>query len=285
MKRQTKTVSKRTYSLKGAIPRFVTLCGAGANLTPLSQLRFSETDKFGQDVEINRIEFAKTKFANHEEVANYLNQNAYEDFSIEEGESTWTVLGTDAEKFEDVQPIEYEDGVLYFIGKLKVPTEEDQPAAEIVEKEEFSDKTKEETVKATTEVVEEVVQESAEETVDEKENATSEETTSEEVSAEFEAEKEQEEVITTEEVAVAEFSMADVMAELSALRAELAETKENLAKFEQTNEEVVDETVLVIQNSNAINSDEIISEDVKQKDEKAVKFSQKIQNDLFGLRG
>lgn len=280
MKRQTKTIKKRTYSLKGAIPSFITLCGAGANLTPLSQLRYSENEKFGQDIEINRIEFAKTKFGSHEEVANYLNENAYEEFSITESDDTWVVLGAEADKFEDVKPVEYEDGVLYFIGKLKVPTEEETPAAEVISAEEFSQpEEKDEPMTC----VEEIVKQSDEEKIDEEINVATEEATSEEISTEFTAEEEIKEEVT-DEVAT-EYSMADVMAELTALKTELAETKEKLVQFEQTTEEVVDEEEVLIQNSNAINSDEIISEEIKEKDEKAVKFSQKLQNNLFGLRG
>lgn len=323
MKRQTKIIKKRTYSLKGAIPSFITLCGAGANLTPLSQLRYSENEKFGQDIEINRIEFAKTKFGSHEEVANYLNENAYEEFSITESGDTWVVLGAEADKFEDVKPVEYEDGVLYFIGKLKVPTDEETPAAEIISAEEFAakkkdDESKEDPSEEKTETPDEEAGEEGNEPDEAKKKKkkakledasisdgspakkkpdvlkTKEEVYSNEedntakqetTSEEVSTEftAEEKEEIVTEEVV--EFSMADVINQLAVLKAELAETKEKLVQFEQTKEVLVDEEEVLIQNSNAINSDEIISEEIKEKDEKAVKFSQKLQNNLFGLRG
>jgi hypothetical protein len=137
MKRQTKTVTKRTYSMKGAIPRFITLCQAGANLTPLSKLKFSESEKFGSDVEINRIEFSKTKFDTQEAVEAYLTENAYEEFTVTDSNETWTVLGAETDKFENIQSVEYEDGVLYFIGKLKQDENIETPAAEVTDVEEF----------------------------------------------------------------------------------------------------------------------------------------------------
>lgn len=298
MKRQKKTVEKRTYAMKGAIPRFVSLVSRGANFTPLAQLRYDETDKFGQDVEIHRIEFSKTSFATQAQVESYLQENAYEDFSIEEGKATWVVLGQDAEKFEDVQPIEYEDGVLYFVGKLKeeVANEEsvDAPAAEVISSEEFSEDKPEEVT------TEEVVQESDEEVVESSEETDTEveEVSSEEGEEGFTAEEVTTEEATQEEVTeeVKTFSAEEVMSridaieakfaeEKAALEAEITELKEKLEKFEEKTEETIDENEIVIQNSQAVISDEIIKEEIKEKDEKAEKFSQNRKNDLFGLRG
>lgn len=315
MKRKTRTVTKRTYSMKGAIPRFITLCGVGANLTPLSQLKYSEAEKFGQDVEINRIEFAKTTFATKEEVETYLTENAYEDFSVNDTDETWTVLGQDSDKFEDVQPIEYEDGVLYFIGKLKVEENIETPAAEITSAEEFAakkpddDESKEDPKEEAGETpAEEDAEEKKEKMEDpsiedgspakaqpdagkklkkkapevysEETDTTAKESTSEEVKADFAAE-EKEEVVPEIKVEFGD----ELVAKFDALELLIKDLQEKLLKYEEKEQLTIDETPIVIQNSNAVNSDEIIKEETKNKDEKAEKFSLNRTNDLFGLRG
>jgi hypothetical protein len=135
MKRTKKKVEKRTYALKNAFPRFVSIVDRGANLIPLSELRFSEdgTERFA-DVDINRIVFSKEVFKDKEAVESYLQENNYEEYSIDEVEETFVVAGTDADKFSDIQNIEYDDGVMYFIGKLKEEIA-DEPVTAIVESE------------------------------------------------------------------------------------------------------------------------------------------------------
>lgn len=121
MKRTTRKVEKRTFTLKNAIPRFVSIVGRGANLAPLAELRYSENETFS-DVEINQIVFSKDKF-DRQGVEQYLTENDYEDFSIEEDEATFIVPGLDSNKFEEVSNIEYVDGVKFYIGKLKESVE------------------------------------------------------------------------------------------------------------------------------------------------------------------
>lgn len=134
MKRNTRKVTKRTFTLQNALPRFVSIVSRGANLTPLSELRFSDdADKFSE-VEINRIVFTKDKFS-REQVEAYLNENDYAEFSIEETEETFEVPGVDADKFEDVAQIEYGDGVMFYVGKLAVETDGNQATTQVVDAE------------------------------------------------------------------------------------------------------------------------------------------------------
>jgi flagellar biosynthesis GTPase FlhF len=326
MKRKTKTVEKRTYSLRGAIPRFVSLVARGANFTPIAQLKYGESEQFGQDVEINRIVFTKSAFATSAQVESYLTDNAYEDFEVQDAGDTWLVAGQDSDKFEDVQPIEYEEGVMYFIGKLKVEENVEAPAAEVTASEEFAETTTKElpmldvaAEQTPNEAVADHNEEASETTVEEeaedesteaiaqddatlppfanrpadgskkirkkKKEAMSEEVKPEEQTSEH---QEVEEGLTTQEE-VRTFTQEDVKALIEAVKADfaadIAQLKEKLEKFEQTNEEVVDSNEIVIQNSQAVNSDEILKEETEQKDEKAVKFSQNRKYDLFGLRG
>lgn len=195
--------------MKGAVPTFVSLVNRGANFTPFAQLRYNEKEQFGQDVEIHRVEFSKQVFESQEAVDAYLSENHFEQYTIEESENTWTVLGEDADKFEDVKPIEYEDGVLYFIGKLKEHSTEEAPAAEVTEAEEFADKQSEETVE-NPEASEEVVKESADlsadiKSEDEEVNSEVKEPASEEVESQFTEEKEEVEEISEEADKFAQF--------------------------------------------------------------------------------
>ena len=115
MKRKVKEVEKRTYKLKGAFPTFVSLVDRGANFTPLKELRFSENEKFSQDVEINRIEFSKNVFKDQAAVEAYLAENDYQEYSVIDSGETFSVLGVESDKFQEVQPLELEEGVLYFV--------------------------------------------------------------------------------------------------------------------------------------------------------------------------
>lgn len=131
MKRVTKEIKKRTSAMVNAFPRFVSVVDRGANLIPLSRLQYSENAKFN-DVEINRIEFSNAQFKDVKAVEDYLTSNGYEEFSIEPTDTGWFVPGVETDLFEDVSNIEYDDGVMYFIGKLKQESE-DAPVANIVE--------------------------------------------------------------------------------------------------------------------------------------------------------
>lgn len=131
MKRVTKEIKKRTSAMVNAFPRFVSVVDRGANLIPLSRLQYSENAKFN-DVEINRIEFSNAQFKDVKAVEDYLTSNGYEEFSIEPTDTGWFVPGVETDLFEDVSNIEYDDGVMYFIGKLKQESE-DAPVADIVE--------------------------------------------------------------------------------------------------------------------------------------------------------
>lgn len=166
MKRTTKTVEKRTFALKNAIPMFVSLVARGANLTPLSELRYSDNEKFSE-VEINRIEFSKEDF-DRNSVEQYLKDNDYVDYSIEETETLFVVPGVDSEEFSDISPIEYSEGVKFYIGKLKEPSEKSQPNADVVEAEILDFEAAEQ---SETEVKEEVTNE---ETISEEQAETSE---------------------------------------------------------------------------------------------------------------
>lgn len=372
MKRAKKTIQKRTYSMKGAIPTFVSLVSRGANFTPFSQLRYSENEQFGQDVEIHRVEFSKLVFDSQEKVDEYLTQNNFEQYTVEEGATTWVVIGAEAEKFEDIQTVEYEDGVLYHLGKLKEVVAEEAPAAEVVASEEFTAEVKEEDKVEEVEISEEVVKESAEEVAEETTNEEvkpeGEESTVEEGEAVFTEEEKVEEVSTEDNLAqfmttekygsngasfrevfdavrnernvIPSFDMLTYLVgdcNYSALRnndfaqfkqnlndyfsavegmigatksltysdeqvvqteedklkiseekfaeviAQLAELSDKVAKFEEKEKETIDEVEVLVQNSQSIQTDEIIESVENKTDEKAAAFAQKRKNDLFGL--
>lgn len=291
MKRAKKTVQKRTYSMKGAIPTFVSLVDRGANFTPLSSLRFTEKESFGQDVEINRIVFAKSQFGTMDAVSNYLKENNYEDFSVTEAGETFLVGNIETEAFEDIQEIEYEDGVKFFIGKLKEGEGEDCPAAEITEAveqhEEFSEVAVEETVEevAKVEASEELVQESQEEVSNEEAVEPEQEASGEESSEEFSAETEEEVVsdIVLDNEETSKF--ADIEGKYEVLLAKFTDLEEKLNKLIEKQEEVLDEPEVLIQNSQSVQHDEIIKDDKLPVDEEAEKFSQRQKQNLFGLRG
>jgi hypothetical protein len=157
MKRTKKTVEKRTYTLKNAFPRFVSIVTRGANFTPFSELKFSDGASMA-DVEINRIEFAKTNFPTKDSVEQYLQSNGFEQYTIDEDKLTFIVPGVEADKFseETIAPIDYEDGIKHFIGKLKQPVS-DEPVGDVIDSEvidQFTQPEAEENVK------EEEVQES-----------------------------------------------------------------------------------------------------------------------------
>lgn len=296
MKRKVKEVEKRTYKLKGAFPTFVSLVDRGANFTPLKELRFSENEKFSQDVEINRIEFSKNVFKDQAAVEAYLAENDYQEYSVIDSGETFSVLGVESDKFQEVQPLELEEGVLYFVGKLKEEdnsshedAEQEQPPAIVVESEEFSDAKPE--AEATTEVVEEekeIVAESDSENKEvsnEQEQEPTEETSTAPEDASFSEEEIKEEVLT-------EVNTSDKFAELEAklekfqeLENKIKELEEKLAKFTEKQEDTIDENEIIIQNSHSVHSDEIVIEQEKSIDETSQKFSEKRRNDLFGLRG
>lgn len=111
---------------------------------------------------------------------------------------------------------------------------------------------------------------------DEETNSATEATTVQESGEGFTAEAEEEKVT---------YTLEEVNVKFTALEAKIAELEEKLAKFEDKEVETIDENEIVIQNSQAVNSDEIIRVDTKDKDERAEKFAQERKNDLFGLRG
>jgi hypothetical protein len=286
MKRAKKTVNKRTYSLKGAIPMFVSLVDRGANFTPLSGLRYEDKETFGQDIEINRIVFSKSVFGTMDAVSNYLKENNYEEFSVSEDGETFLVGNIESDKFEDVQEIEYEDGVKFFIGKLVAADGEEQPAAEIVDSVEHNEEFSQET-----EEVEEVasVDETNEEAKSEDTDTSSEES-QEGFSAESEAQGEQEEIeeVVSTEINSPAMKFSDhfvTLEKYNALLEQISEIQEKLAKFEEKKEETIDEPEVLIQNSQSVQPDEIIKDESTQVDEAAERFSQKRKQDLFGLRG
>lgn len=133
MNRKKKTVEKRTYALKNAFPRFVSIVTRGANFTPFAELRFSEDNAKFSDVEINQIVFSKTQFNTVEDVKAYLEKNDFQEFEIKEEADTFFVPGIESDKFTDIQVVEYDDGVIYSVGKLKEPVTDAQPAAEVIE--------------------------------------------------------------------------------------------------------------------------------------------------------
>lgn len=226
MKRVTKEIKKRTFALKNALPRFVSIVDRGANFIPLSEVRFSDENEKYANVEINKIEFSKAVFKDKKSVETYMETNNYEDFSIEETEETFYVPGVENDKFTDIQAIEYDEGVLYSVGKLKEEVA-DSPVTAITDAEiiapveEFSENQEEqvteeqeneETVSASedstgeegevgesTEAVEEVKEEVA---LSDGTEVTVEETVS---ASESDAEQAQEEVEASEEVRFEEF--------------------------------------------------------------------------------
>lgn len=222
MKRVTKEIKKRTSAMVNAFPRFVSVVDRGANLIPLSKLQYSENAKFN-DVEINRIEFSNAQFKDIKAVEDYLTSNGYEEFAIEPTDTGWFVPGVETDLFEDVSNIEYDDGVMYFIGKLK-QDQEDVAVADIVESELQVPADKE--IYTEGEVTEEVA---VEEVVTESENTPSEEIQSEQ---EVETQVTQAEDEIDPELA-ARIAAADVSADIEAVQA--AET---------TVENVVTETVI-----------------------------------------
>lgn len=293
MKRKTKEVEKRTYKMKGAFPTFISLVDRGANFTPLKEIRFSDTEKFSQDVEINRIEFSKKVFADQAAVESYLAENDYQEYSVVDSGETFSVLGIESDKFEEVQPLELEEGVLYFVGKLKEeeddPTpelEQEQPAAIILESEEFSDKKPEDDETKEEVVIEEVVTESENtEENNEKEQTEAEQSNSEETNSEF-SEEIKEEVLTEPEQGTDKFAEIEAkLAKFEELENKIKELQEKLAKFEEKEEDTIDEKEILIQNSHSVHSDVIVIEQEKSIDETSQKFSEKRRNDLFGLRG
>lgn len=295
MKRKVKEVEKRTYKLKGAFPTFVSLVDRGANFTPLKELRFSENEKFSQDVEINRIEFSKNVFKDQAAVEAYLAENDYQEYSVIDSGETFSVLGVESDKFQEVQPLELEEGVLYFVGKLKEEdnsshedAEQEQPAAIVKDSEEFSDTKPEEVT--TDEVVEEkeIVAESDSENKEvsneqEQEPTQEADTTSEDAS--FSEEEIREEVLTEDNTSDKFSELAAKLEKFEELENKIKELEEKLAKFTEKQEDTIDETEIIIQNSHSIHSDEIVVEQEKSTDETSQKFSEKRRNDLFGLRG
>jgi hypothetical protein len=105
----------------------------GANFTPFAELRFSEDSEKFSDVEINQIVFSKTQFQSVDDVKAYLEKNDFQDFEIKEEADTFFVPGIESDKFTDIQTVEYDDGVIYSVGKLKEPVADAQPAAEVVD--------------------------------------------------------------------------------------------------------------------------------------------------------
>ena len=338
MKRTTKKVEKRTFTLKNAIPRFVSIVSRGANFTPLSELRFADGDARFSDVEINKIVFDKASFS-REGVEQYLQENDYEDFEITETEVAYVVPGVADSEFEEVSPIEYGEGVQFHVGKLLVATDTNQAAVEVTDAQvlDFSEDATTEAVETVTveeTTTEEVVQEGdlsvedltahIEDKADEETEPKGAEATSEESTDEFQAPSEedageiQEEV--TEDTPVfndvlfrekAEAALAAFMDALEVAKTEsfslpaleeqptlytqeqvdelvaaavTTATEQFTDKIEETLENTVDETVIVVQNSQAVNTEELSTVSTDSKDERTEKFSQRKNNDLFGLR-
>jgi hypothetical protein len=316
MKRNLKTVEKRTFALKNAIPRFVSFVTRGANLTPLSELRYSDSSQFSE-VEINRIEFSKANF-DKAAVEAYLQENDYADYTIVEEGYLFVVPGVDTEAFEEVTPIVYNDGVQFFVGKLKQPEPDVQPVNEVtdVEVHDFSqdspnpDAATSETEKVTVEVVQEGEEVKVEEPSNEEVKSEDTDTSNEEGKEGFTAEEVEEVKVETYSDLKALFTAKfDVLRDefISAVEATLkvepeqeviqeadpetkgltkeevlALFKELMANSEKEKEEVVDEKEIVVQNSQVIQTEEFSVED--KRDEKVDKFNQRKKADLFGLR-
>lgn len=352
MKRATRKVEKRTFTLKNAIPRFVSIVTRGANFTPLAELRYADGTERFSDVEINQIVFSKESFS-REGVEQYLQENDYEDFKIEETELAYVVPGVEEAEFEEVSPIEYGDGVQFFVGKLKTPTDTDQATTEVTSADilDFSEQEivqegasetaleqaeQEIAAEAEAEVVQEgdlsvedLKPKTEEVTVEEansegeatasQEGASSDETGQEPQEQEVVQEGEPETVDTTvedtpifnevlfrekatealdaffaalEAAKTDSFAMPEQVEEVTTYTQEqvdamIAEAIEAAnAQFADKNEETaeitIDETPIVVQNSQAVLSEEITTE--KFRDERAEKFAQSKSNDLFGLR-
>lgn len=338
MKRATKKVEKRTYTLKNAVATFVSIVSRGANFTPLSELRYSDDSEKFSEVEINRIVFSKDNFT-REGVETYLAENDYEDCEIFEDEAAYVVPGVEEAAFAEIAPIEYGDGVQFFVGKLLAPTDTNQTAVEVTDAEVLDFNQPEETqVDPENQEVntDEIVQEGDlsvedlkpnkdevnEEVATEGTEALSEEVEGESQVAEGETEvvQENEAEVVADEVATdaetqgelfnQELYDAEVAKATEAFNQALADARElasrpveveapvvfsqedldlkiaeALEAYKQTlitekDEKTIDETTIVVQNSQAVNSEEIsVSRD---KPENA-KFSDRKTKDLFGL--
>lgn len=324
MKRTAQKVEKRTFTLKNAIPRFVSIVTRGANFVPLAGLRYADDAERFSEVEIHRIVFSKENFSK-DQVDAYLKENDYDEYEIFEDETVFVVPGLEEEKFVDVAPIEYGDGVQFFVGKLKEPSESAQLAAEIAEAEimDFSEEATVETVADVVEATEEVVEEGAEneETVAASETESSEEDKTSD--SEEDKEELQEEVVVeaaepvveeaTEEVfnvsvfrekaeaALEAFFEALQTARTESFSAPVEETNVvlftqeevdaqiaaaieayEIKKNEETIENTIDETEIVVQNSQAVQTEQNTTD---SPDPSTEKFSHRLKNDLFGLRG
>lgn len=300
MKRTKKTVEKRTYALKNAFPRFVSIVTRGANFMPFSELRYSEGNAKFTDVEINKIVFAKESFTSKEAVSAYLKENDFEDYKIEEEATTYFVPGVESDKFEEISTVEFENGVVYSVGKLKEPIEDNQEAAEVVEAIVVASdpvETPEEKVVESEVDGEEVKEPDAEEA------PTPEPTSEDPVSVEgTEGTSAQEEVVAEEapvvevdkaaalneifselstkllalfsdtpatvvtvvepepEVVVEEVVAAAEPTEVEVLKAKIEELEAKIEEFSQQEEKVVDEEQVIIQNRQSIQNEEVTDE-------------------------
>ena len=326
MKRTTQKVEKRTFTLKNAIPRFVSVVTRGANYTPLSQLRHSEeTDRFSE-VEINRIVFSKENFS-REQVDAYLKENDYADYEIFEDDTLFIVPGVEADQFTEVSPIEYGDGVQFFVGKLKQATSDDQDTtavtdAEVLDFLENADQEAEVVAESQDNAEQATVEEEAtnEETVTASEEEPSEEGDEDDPEDDDEESEDEEEVVVTaseESTPVfnetvfrskAEAALAAFFEAIEAAKTEsfsvpvevpVTYSEDDVAKKvqeavdaaieaykadnnEENVENAIDETTIVVQNSQAVTTEDISTD---SRDEPTEKFSNRKQNDLFGLRG
>lgn len=193
MKQKKITVKKKSFSLKNAIPRFVSIVGQGANLMPLSSVQFS--DKEESSVDIAFIRFSKEQFVNASDVEAWANNKGFEG-SILEHDDFWELSDEASDKFSEISPIEFEEGVSYFIGKTDENKESE--VTKIEEVEEFSTESKEQVIEEVTDEPTEVISESEE--VETTEEISEVEETVSESDTDAEAEPQEETVVEVDEV-------------------------------------------------------------------------------------
>lgn len=328
MKRNTRKVEKRTFTLKNALPSFVSIVTRGANLTPLSELRFSENGEKFSEVEINRIVFSKENFTK-ETVEQYLQENDYSEYSIEETDDTYVIPGVDSDQFQEVSSIEYGEGVMFFVGKLNEASETDQATVAVVEAEILDFQAPAEVVqegdlslddlkpKAEDEPNEEDEAEGNEGDGEEGDEVQPEEDGADPVVAVAAAEPEVVEAeLEVENTSVfndklfrerAEVALAAFMEALEAAKTEsfsLPVETETVELFTQeqvteqieaaieafkaenaeTIEKPIDEDTIIVQNSHAVQSEEIQDTVSRNNNPENEKFSERKSSDLFGLR-
>jgi hypothetical protein len=156
---RSKTTRRVVEALVDPDPVFVSLVARGANQTPFKFIKQDDqptteppnappmkpktpegtakkadetslASLVTKEVDIERIEFAKTDYPDTAAVETFLKANSYSDVEIEDAEGVWVVRGIDASAFESVSsmPVPAADGtvvkgVTAFLGKLKKSAE------------------------------------------------------------------------------------------------------------------------------------------------------------------